>query len=370
MGKPAARLGDMTSHAGSIVVGLPTVLIGGMPAARVGDMHVCPLLNPGVPPPPHVGGPMSIGSPTVLIGGMPAARMGDLAPCAGPPDLIALGCPTVLIGEAGGGAGGPSGMGMGTPASVAAQISSATAQTDNAESSTKQEHWVEFEFVDKAGKPVSGIAYKFTDPDGNESEAVLRLDGTIRRDGISQGQCKAVLMHVSNAKWSKNEADVGEEVELTAEAEGFEDGTQAQIQIYKRDIHGPDVVIETIEAEVSRGKIEAKWTYQLQPDEDQEDKEIIVMEDEIYKAPQYYFDVIVEHITAHSGILEYKDYIELELKDVDDKPVGGAEYYLYCPNGEVKKGKLDSNGTKKIEKIVPGRYRVRYPDEPNIITEV
>ena len=106
MGKPAARLGDMTSHAGSIVIGLPTVLIGGMPAARVGDMHVCPLLNPGVPPPPHVGGPMSIGSPTVLIGGMPAARMGDLAPCAGPPDVIALGCPTVLIGEAGGGAGG------------------------------------------------------------------------------------------------------------------------------------------------------------------------------------------------------------------------------------------------------------------------
>jgi uncharacterized Zn-binding protein involved in type VI secretion len=78
MGKPAARLGDMTMHGGAIVAGFPTVLIGGKPAARIGDPHVCPMLNPGVPPPPHVGGPVALGSPTVLIGGQPAARMGDL----------------------------------------------------------------------------------------------------------------------------------------------------------------------------------------------------------------------------------------------------------------------------------------------------
>src|SRR3989304_4339668 len=69
MGKPAARLGDPTVHGGSIVVGCPTV----------------------------------------LIGGMPAARMGDMATCAGPPDSIAMGCPTVLIGEAGGSGGGGGG---------------------------------------------------------------------------------------------------------------------------------------------------------------------------------------------------------------------------------------------------------------------
>ncbi len=71
----------------------------GMPAARVGDMHVCPMVTPGVPPIPHVGGPiLPPGSPTVLIGGMPAARVGDMAVCTGPPDAIAVGCMTVLIG--------------------------------------------------------------------------------------------------------------------------------------------------------------------------------------------------------------------------------------------------------------------------------
>src|SRR5262245_59927967 len=68
------------------------------PAARVGDMHTCPLVNPG--PVPHVGGPiLPPGCPTVLIGGMPAARVGDMAFCTGPPDTIAMGSPTVLVGN-------------------------------------------------------------------------------------------------------------------------------------------------------------------------------------------------------------------------------------------------------------------------------
>lgn len=107
------------------------------PAARIGDMHVCPMIDPG--PKPHVGGPVTLGCPTVMIGGCPASRMGDVATCVGPPDSIAkgsatvmignmaaarvgdptahggsivIGCPTVMIGDAGqgatGGGGGPS----------------------------------------------------------------------------------------------------------------------------------------------------------------------------------------------------------------------------------------------------------------------
>jgi uncharacterized Zn-binding protein involved in type VI secretion len=98
MSKPAARMGDSTAHGGVIVAGTPTVLICNQPAARMGDMHTCPMVTPGVPPVPHVGGPIVMGSATVLIGGQPAARMGDQATCTGPPDVIATGCMTVLIG--------------------------------------------------------------------------------------------------------------------------------------------------------------------------------------------------------------------------------------------------------------------------------
>lgn len=68
----------------------------GQPAARVTDMHVCPMVTGNVP---HVGGLiLPAGEPTVLIGGMPAARMGDMAVCTGPTDSIISGSATVLIG--------------------------------------------------------------------------------------------------------------------------------------------------------------------------------------------------------------------------------------------------------------------------------
>lgn len=108
------------------------------PAARISDMHICPMVTVLVP---HVGGPILTGMPTVLIGFMPAARVSDIAICTGPPDMIAkgsatviiggmpaarigdltahggvivMGCPTVMIGDVGMGGGGGGG-GAGSP---------------------------------------------------------------------------------------------------------------------------------------------------------------------------------------------------------------------------------------------------------------
>ena len=113
MGRPAARLTDMhvcpmvtgiVPHVGGPIVamGAPTVLVGSLPAARVGDMAIC------VGPPDYVAPP---GAPTVLISGRPAARLGDGTVHGG---RIVFGCFTVLIGTSGGGGGGGGGA-MGPP---------------------------------------------------------------------------------------------------------------------------------------------------------------------------------------------------------------------------------------------------------------
>jgi len=69
------------------------------PAARLTDLHTCPMVTPGTPPVPHVGGPITgPGCPNVLIGGLPAATIGDMCFCVGPPDTIARGSTGVLIG--------------------------------------------------------------------------------------------------------------------------------------------------------------------------------------------------------------------------------------------------------------------------------
>jgi uncharacterized Zn-binding protein involved in type VI secretion len=88
----AARVTDPTGHPGIVTgPGVPTVLIGGLPAAVLGDMHTCSF----PPPPAHPPTPIIKGSATVLIGGRPAARMGDMAGCGAP---IILGCVLVEIG--------------------------------------------------------------------------------------------------------------------------------------------------------------------------------------------------------------------------------------------------------------------------------
>lgn len=88
---PAARVTDITAHGGAVVgPGVPTVLIGGLPAAVFGDLHACPI-QPGHPP----SSPFTASSPTVLIAGKPALRVGDPAGCGATP---VVGAPTVLVG--------------------------------------------------------------------------------------------------------------------------------------------------------------------------------------------------------------------------------------------------------------------------------
>ena len=123
MGKPAARLGDTTMHGSSLLGACATnVLIGGKPAWRITDQHTCTI--PNAPPlacdgAPHGPGVTTLipdgGSGMVLIGGKPAARVGDIVtePHAliplPPPNTIVVGEFTVLIGQGAGGGGCPAG---------------------------------------------------------------------------------------------------------------------------------------------------------------------------------------------------------------------------------------------------------------------
>jgi uncharacterized Zn-binding protein involved in type VI secretion len=133
MGKPAARITDLHTcpmvtgivpHVGGPVIGpgVPTVLIGKLPAAVMGDMCTC------VGPPDTI----LMGSATVMIGGKPAARLGDMTSHGG---LITLGCPTVLIGDAAGGGGSSTGMSASIHKFAKAEITSKLSGVEHATSS-------------------------------------------------------------------------------------------------------------------------------------------------------------------------------------------------------------------------------------------
>jgi hypothetical protein len=304
-----------------------------------------------------VGPPDSIiiGSTGVLIGGMQAARMGDQTAHGG---IITLGCMTVLIGDQpGGGAAGGGGGGGASTASASAK-SAAVAMAGGGKEKGKT-HWLDVQFVDKMGYPISGVDYELTGTDGKKTTGRLGGNGKIRRDGIDPGNCTVKLFSVHNARWSKDKARVGDKVKLTADVIGFDSGTEAVFEIWERDTNSPDDFIDRIETKTKGDKVEVEWEYQYKEDEDD-----IQTEEEKkkgYSAPEYYFIVTVERSEAKSDLLEYRDTITIELKDEDDKPVAEAEYILHLPNGEVRKGTLDKNGTKEEKGIPPKGCRVQFP---------
>jgi uncharacterized Zn-binding protein involved in type VI secretion len=353
MGKPAARIGDTTAHGGAIVAGAPTVLIGGKPAARQGDMHTCPLVNPGVPPPPHVGGPGTMGSPTVLICGTMALRMGDMVTCSGPPDSVMMGCPTVLIGEGGAGGGGGAGM-------AGAAASAAIAGT---ESESEENHFFHVAFVDKKGNPIRGVKYKLKSPDGKEVKGALT--GPIKKTGVKQGNYEIQLIAILNAQWSKKEARDGETLKMSAEAIGFESSAKAVFKVWEKDINAADKLITTIEGvEVKGDKVEAQWQYEYIDDTEDTPEGPNQDSRTKYQNPSYYFTVTIDDCRARSPILGYKDFVELQLEDSSGSSIANARYRVFLSDGEVREGQLDGNGYKKIEDVPTGKWGVEFPDYP------
>jgi uncharacterized Zn-binding protein involved in type VI secretion len=344
MGKPAARVGDQTAHGGVISgPGVPTVLIGGMPASVMGDMETCPLVNPGTPPPPHVGGNIIATCVSVLIGGKPAARMGDSGVCAGPPTTIAAGCPTVLIGDGGGGGGGGAGGG-----------SEATAKTSTTEAA--EDHYLDVKFVDKGGKPITGVQYTVKAPDGEQSQAPLT--GKIKKTGVKEGNHEITLKAIVNAQWSTNKAAVGDKVKLKCETTGIESGEKAKLEIFIKDNNFADHLLHTLDSKVDGGKIEEEWELEINQNltDDQDSKK----EKGSYSSPSFFFKVTADGVNSRSGMLTYKDYIELELKDEEGNPVKKAKYTVKMANGVIKEGNLDDNGYAKVENVPPGKVEVTY----------
>ena len=194
MGKPAARIGDMhicpmvnglVPHVGGPVIGpgTPTVLIGGMPAVTLGDI-------------------IAMGSTGVLIGGKPAARMGDMTAHGG---SIILGCFTVLIGEtSGGGGGGAGGAGGGLGKTGAGQAKdnenskalkdAAKNGDEKADKTNKEDFKAQFSLVDEAGKGKKNVKYEIKTSDGQVHDGKTDSEGkTQNLSGYTTADCKVTF---------------------------------------------------------------------------------------------------------------------------------------------------------------------------------
>jgi len=265
-----------------------------------------------------------------------------------------MGCPTVLIGE--GGSGSASGGGTGGSGAASAAAGAATALTDNVESTTKEEHWIELEFVDKAGNAISGIHYKFTDSENKVTGSVLKTDGRILRDGIKEGECKVVLIDLFAASWSNEKAKVGDTVKLSVKSLGIENGVKVEFNIFIKDANYKDYLLRRLESEISNDKAEVEWKLEV----DEKFLNITSQKESFgrYSQPFFYFDVYCAGMIAKSSLLYYEDWVTVQIKDDKGKVIGDKEFKAVLPTGEIREGKLDGNGKVKIEKVPPGKIKI------------
>jgi uncharacterized Zn-binding protein involved in type VI secretion len=323
-------------------------------------MHVCPMLNPGTPPPPHVGGPiLPPGAPLVLIGGQPAACVGDMLTCAGPPDSIAPpGCPTVLIGTGGsaGAGGGASSDAKGAEASAAAASATSVGEYDpGRQSGSDQEtpgHYVNVAFLDKAGFPVSELGYRAVTPDG--ATLFGRTAGGVKATLDNSGDTEIELFGITKIGWSASRVKVGSDVTMQVQTCGLGPGTKATMELFVRDRNFAPFLIKRWEVTVVNNSVVETWHAESDALAAEEQEQ--VAEAGGYTCPYYYFAITVNNYTARSAPLMLIDDVKIKLTTEKSVALANSAYRLHLCNGEVRQGKLDTGGCAEIKDVIAGRH--------------
>jgi hypothetical protein len=173
------------------------------------------------------------------------------------------------------------------------------------------------------------------------------------------------VINITNLKWGQEEARRGDIVKLSADIEGIPDDSEVMIYIYEHDQDGAHDFIAKFPVIVKDKKIETEWEYEYHEDTDE-----IPTDEELkeygrsYNPPEYFFVVDVYGAKfgkeQESGLLEFKDWIEISLKDEKGVAMGDIEYELTLPDNSTRKGKLDSNGRATEKDVPPGRSKVRF----------
>jgi len=171
---------------------------------------------------------------------------------------------------------------------------------------------------------------------------------------------------VTNMKWGQKEARREDLVKLSADIEGVPDETEVIIHIYEYDQDGAHDFITKFPCRVKNKKIEAEWEYEYHEDTDD-----IPTDEEMkkygksYNPPEYFWmvDVYGKRFgeKQESDLLEFKDWIEIELLDDEGDPVPNEEYILYLSDGTEKNGNLDPEGYAREEDVPPGKIFIEFP---------
>jgi len=176
------------------------------------------------------------------------------------------------------------------------------------------------------------------------------------------------LIKVTNMKWGQKEARRGDIVKLSADIDGLPDEAEVMILIYEYDRDSAHDFITKFPCHVKNRKIQAEWEYEYHEDTDEiPTHEEMQKYGKSYNPPEYFF-VLDFHgqrfgDKQESKLLEFKDWIEIELKaKLSGEPIADEEYTVILSDGKEIKGKLDGAGFARIKDVPPGKFKATFPD--------
>ncbi len=224
----------------------------------------------------------------------------------------------------------------------------------------------------KINGEVRGNSFKgeFEIPDDTDEGDEIYFEYDLSKNGI-KGKSDSIPVYpapvLKKMKWSKDEARRGEVLTLTTEFEKVDDGADAVLTIYEYDEDKAHDKIAEMDVKVEGKKIQVDWEYEYHEDTDE-----IPTEEEKkryggnYNPPEYFFTVRIGEFVLgkkqESGLLKFKDWVEIVLNDNMGRPVPDEDYVLTLPDGTEKKGKLDKKGRAVEKGIPPGKISVEFPN--------
>ena len=207
-------------------------------------------------------------------------------------------------------------------------------------------------------------------PDDIEADEMVYFEVKLSKNGLDgkSNRIPAVpAVKVSELKWSASEARRGDTLTLSANVKGLRDGTEVSLAIYEYDRDGSHDPVVELPAVVQDEKVELQWEYEYFEDTDEvPSEEELQRYDRHYNPPEYFFVVKVDRTEfgseQESGLLLFKDYIELTLVDEEGIAVPKAKYHLILADGSEREGELDEDGCAREDDVPPGPYSVFYSE--------
>ena len=207
-------------------------------------------------------------------------------------------------------------------------------------------------------------------PDNCKPDDMIYFEAELPKHGLKE-QSNSIpvrpVVKVSKMQWDRTEVKRGDIVTLTCQFQsGVQDDDDATVIIYEHNPNSNDIKVVSIPTVIKDNKIEIQWEF------DYQDNTILIPTDDDlqpykknYYNPQFYFEAVVDGVRIgekqESGLMKFKDYIEIELKDERGNPVDKEQYQIDFADGVQRSGTLDADGKAVVSNVPPGAYEITFP---------